>query len=65
MKTYNIPFTKNTNGLFINLAYLEEESINCLFKHCRFFMNSKKFAEESRKDTEKKEAGFVIDQSLL
>lgn len=66
MKTYNIPFTKNTNGLFINLAYLEEESINCLFKHCRFFINSQKFTEESRKESkQEKEKGFVIDQSLL
>lgn len=65
MKTYHIPFTKNTNGLFINLAYLEESSIQCLFKHCRFFINSKKFTEESRKEPEENKKGFMIDQTLL
>lgn len=66
MKTYNIPFTKNRNGIFMNLAYLEEDSIDCIFKNCRFFMNSMKFAENTR-DTKETESNnfFAIDQTLM
>jgi hypothetical protein len=43
--TYHIPFTKNSNGLFMNLAYLEEDHIRELYKHCVYFVNSMKLTE--------------------
>ena len=68
IKTYNIPFTKNRNGLFINLAYLEENYIDILYSQCKFFKNSLQLTEETR-SLEKKEnvpnTFSVVDQSLM
>lgn len=45
--TYHIPFTKNSNGLFMNLAYVEEEHIRELYKHCVYFVNSMKLTQQT------------------
>mgnify|MGYP006446206231 CR=1 FL=1 len=46
LRSFNIPFTKNRNGIFLNLFYVEDKMIEKLYKYCKFYKTSKKLTED-------------------
>ena len=67
LKSYNIPHSKNRNGVFINLAGLNESMINRLYSYCHYYQNSNQFIQEKEveEETAQTHAFAAIDKSLM
>ena len=46
IKKYDVPFNENTNGIFINMSYLNDECINELTSHINWLEEQKSFLQK-------------------
>lgn len=75
IKSYNIPYTKNRNGIFFNIACLEDDIVNRLYLFCKFYRQNAKITkdvktstDDSKKETDKTEKPNIlnaIDKSIM
>lgn len=64
IQSYEIPHSKNRNGVFLNLAGLKEDVIDRLYSYCHYYHNSRDFLQ--LKEEKVSENTFsAIDQSLM
>lgn len=64
IQSYQIPHSKNRNGVFINLAGIKEDMIDRLYSYCHYYQKSHTMLELD--SFKQKESTFsAIDQSLL
>lgn len=78
IKSYNIPYTKNRNGIFFNIACLDDDVVDRLYLFCKFYRQNAKISKEvqsvtassddGEKDTTKTEKPNIlnaIDKSIM
>jgi len=46
IKKYNIPFNENSNGIFINMSYMNDECVNELSTHINWLDEQKTFLQK-------------------
>ena len=73
IKSYNIPYTKNRNGIFFNIACLEDDIVDRLYVFCKFYKQNAQISKDVQKvqdeqDTSQKQTPSIlnaIDKSIM
>lgn len=66
LQSYHIPHSKNSNGIFINLACLEEEMIDRIYSYCQYYHNARKITGNEEDDAKDETNAFAnIDKTLM
>lgn len=65
IKSYNIPYTKNRNGIFFNIACLEDDIVDRLYLFCKFYRQNAKISKDVQNNSNEKDTTKTAQPNIL